>query len=71
MRIEGSQDRQARFVERLKQIGLPGLESGTIVIVQSLSYPVSEARKIVGIALYDERMLCMLLLLTRRSSTTT
>jgi hypothetical protein len=50
-------------VERLEQVGLPGLEAGTIVVVQSLSYPVSEARKIVGIALYDERMLCMLLLL--------
>ncbi|MGH2694924.1 MAG: ATP-grasp domain-containing protein [Actinomycetota bacterium] len=63
MSTDGSRERQERFVERLKQVGLPGLETGTIVIVQSLSYPVSEARKIVGIALYDERMMCMLLLL--------
>lgn len=63
MSSDGSRERQARSVERLKQVGLPGLETGTLVIVQSLSYPVSEARKIVGIALYDERMLCMILLL--------
>jgi hypothetical protein len=56
-------ERQARFVERLRRTGFAGLETGTIVVMQSLSYPLTEARKIVGIAHYDERMLCLLLTL--------
>ncbi len=56
-------ERQARFVERLKERGLAGLDDGTIVIIQSLSFPESECRKIVGIERYEERLLCALLLL--------
>lgn len=56
-------ERQRAFVERLSRTGLAGLERGTIVVCQSLSFPIEEARKIVGIERYEERLLCALLLL--------
>jgi hypothetical protein len=42
------------------------LEAGTVVVVPSLTFPVSELRKIVAIQHYEERMLYLLLLLRRR-----
>ena len=39
------------------------LDAGTVVVLPSLSFPVSELRKIVGIQHYEERMLFVLLLL--------
>ena len=41
------------------------LESGTIVVLPSATFPLAELRKIVGIQYYEERLLCMLLLLRR------
>lgn len=39
------------------------LEDGTIVVLPSLTFPPSELRKIIGIERYEERLLCLLLLL--------
>jgi hypothetical protein len=53
---------QARLAH-LGSRGLLELESGTIVVLPSISFPASELRKIVGIERYEERLLCFLLLL--------
>lgn len=42
---------------------LSDLDRGTIVVLPSITFPVEELRKIVGIARYEERLLCLLLLL--------
>jgi hypothetical protein len=41
------------------------LEDGTIVMLPSATFPIAELRKIVGINHYEERLLCMVLLLRR------
>ena len=43
----------------------PVWERGTLVLVPSLSFPVSELVKIAGIDHYEERLLCAVLLLDR------
>lgn len=43
----------------------PGWETGTIVVLPSLSFPVSELTKIKGVVHYEQRLLCTLLLLDR------
>jgi hypothetical protein len=53
----------ARLVAGLGTRGLSDLERGTIVVVPSITFPVSELRKIVGIQYYEERLLCVALLL--------
>jgi PGM1 C-terminal domain/Pre ATP-grasp domain len=53
--------RQWAFVERMRGRGLEALESGTIVVIPSISFDESELRKIVGINHYEERMLFALL----------
>ncbi|MGH2700043.1 MAG: peptide ligase PGM1-related protein [Actinomycetota bacterium] len=53
--------RQRAFVERMRGRGLEALESGTIVVIPSISFDESELRKIVGINHYEERMLFTLL----------
>ena len=50
-------ERQRAFVERMRGRGLEALESGTIVIIPSISFDAAELRKIVGITHYEERML--------------
>jgi hypothetical protein len=54
-------NRQRAFVERMQGRGLEALESGTIVVIPSISFDESELRKIVGINHYEERMLFVLL----------
>ena len=52
--------------ERLAVLGpraLSDLHAGTIVVLPSITFPVEELQKIVGIARYEERLLCLLLLL--------
>ena len=52
--------------DRLKRLGsraLSDLESGTVVVLPSITFPIDELRKIVGIGRYEERLLCLLLLL--------
>ena len=58
-------ERQREFVRRL-QTRPPGeLETGTVVVVPSLSFAQSELAKITGAVHYEERLLFMLLFLAR------
>ncbi len=41
------------------------MKSGTLIVVPSLTFPEAELRKIVGIQFYEERLLFLLLLLSR------
>ena len=50
---------------RLGSHALSDLETGTILVLPSLTFPIDELRKIVGIQHYEERMLFMTLLLDR------
>lgn len=53
---------------RLDALGsraLSDIDSGTIVVLPSLTFPIEELRKIIGIGRYEERLLCLLLLLRK------
>jgi hypothetical protein len=54
---------QARLIDRVSGRGDAELESGTIVVLPSITFPAVELRKIVGIQYYEERLLCFLLFL--------
>lgn len=41
------------------------MEEGLVVVLPSITFPVEELRKIVGIQHYEERLLCLLLFLQR------
>jgi hypothetical protein len=56
---------QRAFVERLGAASVSDLEAGTVVVVPSATFLIAELRKIVGIARYEERLLCLLLLLAQ------
>ncbi len=56
---------QRAMATRLGHRGVSDLTDGTIVVLPSLSFPESELRKIIGIQYYEERLLCMALLLHR------
>ena len=49
--------------ERLGGLGPTEMEAGTLLVIPSITFPEVELRKIVGIQFYEERMLCLLLLL--------
>lgn len=53
--------------QRLGHRGVSDLAAGTIVVLPSITFPPDELVKIVGIEHYEERMLCMVLLLRRPS----
>ncbi len=53
------------LAEGLGPHALSDLQSGTILVLPSLSFPPEELRKIIGIQHYEERMLFMALLLDR------
>lgn len=57
--------RQQAFVERLGHRAVSDLESGTIVVVPSITFPVVELDKIVAARYYEERTLFLALLLSR------
>ncbi len=59
------EERQAEFARRMGSRGPAEMESGTIVVVPSLSFAESELRKITGVLHYEERMLFMALWLRR------
>ena len=66
--LEGTgrfEELQQKMAERLGRRGLFDLSGGTIVVLPSITFPESELKKIVGIEHYEERMLCMTLLLSR------
>jgi PGM1 C-terminal domain/ATP-grasp domain len=52
-----------RLADRHPGHPLPTPSAGTIVVVPSLTFPIVELRKIVGIQHYEERLLFLLLLL--------
>jgi hypothetical protein len=56
---------QQQMMSTLGSRGVSELESGTIIVLSSLTFPPEELQKILGIQFYEERMLCMLLLLDR------
>jgi hypothetical protein len=56
---------QRSLIERMRGRGISDLDAGTIVVVPSISFPSSELRKIIAIERYEERLLCLLLLLDR------
>lgn len=59
-------DRFDELQARLAKLGsraLSDLERGCIVVLPSITFPVEELRKIIGISRYEERLLCLVLLL--------
>jgi hypothetical protein len=58
-------ERQRALVARLAGQPLTALESGTLVVIPSTTFPSVELRKITGIEHYEERMLFTSLLLRR------
>ena len=57
------EERQEAFVRRIGHRTPSELETGTVVVVPSMSFAESELRKIVGAVHYEERLLFMLLFL--------
>ena len=57
--------RRRRLTEHLGGRALSQLETGTILVLPSLSFPTSELKKISGIEHYEERMLYALLWLRK------
>lgn len=55
--------RREVLVERLGSKSPTELQEGTLVVVPSLTFPVTELVKIIGIQFYEERLLFFLLLL--------
>ncbi len=58
-----AEEQRDQLVAHLGARALSDLPAGTILVVPSLSFPLSELRKIIGIQYYEERMLFMTLLL--------
>ena len=54
---------RSELAERLGPRAPSELEEGTVIVVPSITFPEEELRKIVGIQHYEERLLCLLLLL--------
>ncbi len=59
--------RQRAFAERLGARAVSHLETGTIVVVNSITYPAVELAKITAAQFYEERLLFMLLFLRARA----
>jgi biotin carboxylase len=60
------EQRQEAFIHRLGRRGPNDLETGTVVVIPSLSFNEAELRKITGAVHYEERLLFMALWLRRR-----
>ena len=58
-------DLQRNLIARLGGRGISDLETGTIVVIPSITFSAQELQKIVGICHYEERLLCLLLFLAR------
>jgi hypothetical protein len=56
---------QRRFARQFQDRDPLDLDAGTVVVAPSLTFPVTELRKIVAIQHYEERLLYLLLLLGR------
>ena len=64
-RTDNFDELQRRMADQLGRRGVSDLSTGTIVVLPSITFPRSELKKIIGIEHYEERMLCMTLLLRR------
>lgn len=60
-----TRDDRARLAGMLGSGSASDMQSGTLIVVPSLTFPESELEKIVGIQFYEERLLFLLLLLRR------
>ena len=58
-------ERQEALVRRLRRLGRAGVETGTMVVVPSLTFPMAELEKIAAVVHYEERLLFLTLLLRR------
>ncbi|MGI8686149.1 MAG: peptide ligase PGM1-related protein, partial [Acidimicrobiales bacterium] len=58
-------ERQRAFAAGRGASSFPDIDRGTLVVLPSATFAVSELRKITGIQFYEERLLCMTLLLAR------
>lgn len=58
-------ERQCAFAAGRGAASFPDLARGTLVVLPSATFAVSELRKITGIQFYEERLLCTALLLAR------
>lgn len=56
-------DKRAELTRRLGPLAPSELEEGTVIVLPSVSFPAEELKKIVAIQHYEERLLCLLLLL--------
>ena len=56
-------EKRAAFAKRLGPLAPSELEEGTIIVLPSVTFPPEELKKIVAIQHYEERLLCLLLLL--------
>lgn len=54
---------QRAFIDQVRQRGPAYLETGTVVVVPSLSFSMAELAKITGVVYYEERLLFAILLL--------
>jgi hypothetical protein len=61
--MAGWEERQRSFIERLSADGRRVLETGTMVVVPSLTFAIEELAKIKGLVYYEERLLFLALLL--------
>ena len=61
--MSGPQARRADLALRLGPRAPSELEEGTVIVLPSVTFPPEELRKIVAIQHYEERLLCLLLLL--------
>jgi hypothetical protein len=57
------EDLQRKLVRGFADRGFAALESGTMVVLPSITFPAVELQKISGIVFYEERLLCVALLL--------
>ena len=55
---------RAALAERLGPLAPSELDEGTIIVLPSVTFPPEELKKIVAIQHYEERLLCLLLLLS-------
>jgi hypothetical protein len=61
--VTSFEDLQKRLIRKFADRGFAAIESGTMVVLPSITFPSVELRKISGVVFYEERMLCTALLL--------
>ncbi|MGH2788639.1 MAG: hypothetical protein ACRDJV_12170 [Actinomycetota bacterium] len=54
---------QKQLAARFDALGFDALETGTMLVLPSITFPSVELRKITGVVFYEERLLCSVLAL--------